>query len=194
MFADVVGVSAVIQRLAAVDGDVRGLAGRRLVAVPEVVPELARRALRADGLLDAAEPAMPDVRHGQAWLVAGAMDTAAPLAERLRARGVDCVVPPVCAETTPKWRADRLRELLTTRPIDAIAFSNAVQVSRLLDVLDVEDRQGLRRVVLAATASAAGPLRRHGFEPRVTVSDDSAAALAPRLAAALGDERDAMCR
>jgi uroporphyrinogen III methyltransferase/synthase len=191
MFADAVGVLAVIRRLAAVDGDVRRLGGCRLLAASEAVPELARCVLRPDALLDAAESDMPEVRHGQMWLVAGAVDTATPLAERLRAHGVDCVAPPVCAETTPKWRADRLRELLTTRPVHAIAFSRAVQVRRLLAVFDLEDRQGLRRVVLAATASAAVSLRQHGFEPTVTVSDDSAVALAPGLATALGDERHA---
>jgi len=193
VFADAAGVSAVLQRLTVLGGDVRRLAGLGIRATPEAVPALGQYALRADALFDDAEPATLGVRPVQTWLVAGAPDAATPIADRLRAHGVECALPPVCAVSTPKWRADRVRELLTTRPIHAIAFVREVEVRRLLAVLDAEDLQGLRRVVLAATTCAVGALRQHGLEPTVTVSDDSAASLAEALAAELGDERPRVC-
>jgi uroporphyrinogen III methyltransferase/synthase len=194
VFADAIGASTVIRRLTLMERDVRHLAGLQLIASSDSVAELARWGLRADVLVDACEPHLPGVRPGGAWLIAGSTETAASLAEYLRAQGFDCEAPLVSAETTPEWRAERLRELMTVRPIHAVAFARATEVRQLLDVLDVEDRRSLRQIVLAATASAAGWLRRQGFEPAITVSDDSAATLPQELAVAFDRERPLVVR
>jgi len=67
-------------------------------------------------------------------------------------------------------------------------------VHRLLEVIEAEDRPRLRGIALAATASAASSLRRHGFEPAVMVADDSAGALPQELAVVLDREQYALAR
>ena len=91
--------------------------------------------------------------------------------------------PPVAVVACPKWRADRIRELLTTRPVHAIAFAHPSRVRRLMSVLDGEEHQALRALVLAASnPSTARAVREHGLEPAVVASGP--AALAEALVAA----------
>ena len=90
-----------------------------------------------------------------------------------------------------KARSDRLRELLTSRRVHAIVFAGAVEVSRLLGSLDVDEHPALYSIVLATTGeSARAALVRSGFEPAITMTD---AGLPEVLAATLGrlsgDER-----
>ncbi len=191
VFTDEVGVVAVFERLAAVGLDARALAGCQLVAADgETAMALAKYAVRAERVLDGAELArLGDSANRGAWLVIGGADAQGLVASMPGRRGATCLMPPVCTETTPKWRADRLRELLTTRRVTAIAFLRAAEVQQLLRVLDPDERQSLHGVTLAASPVPAEALRRHGFEPSIVAADGSARALAARLAAALPHDR-----
>jgi uroporphyrinogen III methyltransferase/synthase len=191
--ADEVGVAALFERLAALGRDARALAGCRLVAAGEgTAIAIAKYGIRADRVVEDAEIANPwDAGSRGAWLVVGSPDAQAVIAGTLRRLGATCMTPAVGVETAPKWRADRLRELLTTRPVNAIAFLSATEVRRLLSVLDPDERRSLHGVILAASRAAAAALRRHGLDPSIVAADSSARTLAEILATALHrDQRE----
>ncbi len=170
VFAGEDAVAATFARFAALGLDARALAGCRIIADGETTAmALDRRGVRADMVSDGrdlqSEPAAGPV------LVLGSPESQAPIVADLRRRGVPHEAPPVCAVTRPKWRADRIRELLSARPVHAIAFSHPSQVHRLVSVLDEEECQALRALTLAASsAGAARALREHGLEPAVVAS------------------------
>jgi len=182
VFADEDAVTAVFARLAALGLDARALAGRRLVADGECTAiVLDKHGIRADLVIDGWDSAT-DIGGGSC-LVLGTPDSQAPIRADLRHRGLPHEAPPVAIVACPKWRADRIRELLTTRPVHAIAFAHPSRVRRLMSVLDGEEHQALRTLVLAASnPSTARAVREHGLEPAVVASGP--AALAEALAAA----------
>jgi len=192
VFADEDAVAAVFARLAVVHLDGRALAGRQIVADGETTASaLDKRGIRADLVIDGWDSATDT--GGGSFLVLGSPDSQAPIVADMRRRGVAHEAPPVSIVTRPKWRADRIRELLTTRPVHAIAFPTANHVRRLVSVLDDEERRALRPLVLAAScASAAHGLRQQGFDPTVLASDPAslAQALAVTTAVAEGASRD----
>jgi uroporphyrinogen III methyltransferase / synthase len=183
VFADEDAVTAVFARLAALGLDARTLAGRRLVADGEgTVIALDKHGIRADLVIDGWDSAT-DIGGGSC-LVLGSPDSQPPILADLRRRGHPHAAPPVAIVVCPKWRADRIRELLTTRPVHAIAFAHPSRVRRLMSVLDGEEHQALRALVLAASSpSTARAMREHGLEPAVVTSGP--AALAEVLAASL---------
>ncbi len=191
VFADELGVAAVFERLTALGRDARALAGCRVIANGEgVAMALVGYAVRADKAIEDTESEhFSDFGIWGAWLVVGSAEAAAPIAVRLRRQGATCATPPVYIQTTPKWRADRLRELLTTRPVNAIAFLRAAEVRQLVSVLDPDERRLLRGVTLAASGVSAEALRQHGFEPSIVATDGSARTLAEMLAMALGRDQ-----
>ncbi len=191
VIADQVGVTAVVDRLAAMGQDGRTLAGVRLVAGSrEAARALRRYALRPDLVVGDASwelPGNPEAR----WLVVGSPDVQEFIASALGHQGMRAETPPVCTITTTKARVDRLRELLTSRPVHAIVFADPMDVRRLLGALDVDERPVLRSMVLAAIGeSTRAALFRYGFEPAITTTDaavpDALAAVVGRVA---GDER-----
>jgi uroporphyrinogen-III synthase len=118
--------------------------------------------------------------------VVGSAERQAEVAARLAHGGAHVEAPEVCAPAVPKWRADRLRELLTTRPVHAVAFSDAAQVSRLLSALDPEERPRLARVTLAAAdAETADALRLQALAPAVEVATADPDALTEALVGVL---------
>ncbi|MGH7331135.1 MAG: uroporphyrinogen-III synthase, partial [Candidatus Rokuibacteriota bacterium] len=195
VFADAVGVATTLERLSELGRDTRALASSCLVAGShEARRALQRCALRADAAVDAVASDLVGEGSGTTWLVVGSPDAQESIAATLASRGAQAVAPPVCTMTTTKWRADRLRELLTSRPVHAIVFAEPVEVRRLVAALDVDERPALHSMVVAAAGeSTSSALREQGVEPTITMIDPSPAALARALAAALGgrsaDER-----
>ena len=183
VFADEDAVTTVFARLAALGLDARALAGRRLVADGEgTVIALDKHGIRADLVIDGWDSAT-DIGGGSC-LVLGSPDSQPPILADLHRRGHPHEAPPVAIVACPKWRVDRIRELLTTRPVHAIAFAHPSRVRRLMSVLDAEEHQALRALVLAASSpSTARAVREHGLEPAVVTSGP--AALAEVLAASL---------
>ena len=192
VFTDEDAVATAFARLAARGLDARAFAGRQIVAEGDVTAfALVGRGIRPDVVTDGWDS--PTDIGGGAFLVVGSADSQAPIVADLRRRGVPHEALPVSIVTRSKWRADRIRELLTTRPVHAIAFANATHVRRLLSVLDEEERERLRPLVLAASgASAARALHEHSLEATLLASDPAmlAQALAVTVAVASGTERD----
>ncbi len=192
VFADEGAVAAAFARFAALGLDGRALAGRRIVADGELTEiALGKRGIRADLVIDGWDSATD--AGGGSFLVLGSPDSQASIAADLRRRGFSHEAPPVSIATRVKWRADRIRELLTTRPVHAIVFSTTTRVRRLVSVLDDEERQALRPLVLAVScASAAHALRQQGLEPTVLASSPAllAQTLALTTAVASGASRD----
>jgi uroporphyrinogen III methyltransferase/synthase len=188
LFADEDAVAVTFARLAARGLDARALAGRRVVADGEsTAAALGRSGVRADLVLDGWDAATD--AGADSLLVLGGPDTQAPILADLRRRGVPSEAPALSTLARPKWRADRIRELLTTRPVHTIAFSHATQVRRLVSVLDDEERRALGSIALAASsASAARALREHGLDPAVVASGPAALAEALAVARAAGDQ------
>lgn len=192
VFADEDAVAAAFARFAVLGLDARALAGRRIVAEGETIASaLDKRGIRADLVIDGWDSATDS--GGGSILVLGSPDSQAPVVADLRRRHLPHEAPPVSIVARPKWRADRIRELLTTRPVHAIAFPDATHVRRLASVLDDEERRALRPLVLAVScASAAHALRQQGLEPTVLASGPVllAQALAVTTAVASGASRD----
>jgi uroporphyrinogen III methyltransferase/synthase len=196
VFADGIGVSAVGERLAARGRDARALAGVRIVAAS---PEAARR-LRARGLLADAvvgETAADRVADGETapwlpWLVVGRGDAQDLLVAALARRGGRALAPPVCTMATPKWRAERLREVLTSRPVDAIVFADPGEVRGLANALDPEERSALASATLVAVGEpTVEALARFRLAPAIRVADDAPDVVVASLMAALpGRSRD----
>jgi uroporphyrinogen-III synthase len=89
-------------------------------------------------------------------------------------------------EIEAQLRADRLREVVVSRPVHAIVFGGPAEVRGLVETLDVDERQALRSIVLAAVGeSTRKSLRQCGFEPAIVTTDASPTALAEALAAVL---------
>jgi uroporphyrinogen III methyltransferase / synthase len=192
VFADEVGVATVLERLAARGQDARALAGFQVIAgSQEAARALRRVALRPDALV---EDACRGLRRGPSearWLVVGSPDAQELLSLTLADHGGSAVMPPVCTLTTTKWRADRVRQLLTSRPVQAIVFAAPVEVDRLVGALDVDERSALGSIFLAVVGESTGEaLRRRGFEPAITTIDPSPAAVVEALAAALDRRSD----
>jgi uroporphyrinogen III methyltransferase/synthase len=188
--ADEVGLTAVLDRLAALGQDARALAGVRLGAGGQgAVGALGRYGLRPDVVIDDALgglPSGPDAR----WLVVGSPDVQQLVASDLVRRGARAETPPVCTIATPKARADRLRELMTSHRVHAIVFTDVVEVRRLLGALDVDERPALRSIVLAAVGEPTrAALVQSGLEPMITTTDAAVPeALAATLVRVGGDE------
>lgn len=189
VFADEDAVTAAFARLAALGLDARALAGRRLVADGgSTALALDRHGVRADVVLDGWDGAT-DIGGGPC-LVLGSPDSQPPILADLRHRGLPHEAPPTALVRCPKWRADRVRELLTARPVHAVAFVQPSRVRRLLSVLDGEEHRALRTLTLAAASpSTARALREHGLEPAVVAAGP--AALVEALATA-SPERTAL--
>lgn len=187
IFADDVGVATFFARLAIRGGDARLLARHRVIADGhETATALGHRSIRADRVIDDWNgEATAELVMGP-WLVVGRPEAQAVIAAALRARGGQGDAPGVCRCSVSKWRADRLRELLTTRPIHAVAFTQRSEVRALMAALDLEERRLLRGVHLASFGeSTAQALRDHGFEPSIVARDASASGLADTLAGVL---------
>lgn len=188
--ADDVGLTALLDRLAALGQDLRALAGVQLAAGSrEAVRALGRYALRPDVLVDDVSwdtPRRPEAR----WLVVGSPDAQQLIASALVERGVRAERPPVCAMSVPKARADRLRELLTGRPVHAIVFADPVEVDRLLRALDVDERPALQSMVLVAIGeSTRAALVQFGLTPMTASDATLPEALVATLGRLSGDER-----
>ncbi len=188
LFTDPAGVGAFFERLVARGHDARALAGRVIIADGErTAIALAQHGIRADHSVDAwddADSAAPDFFAGR-WLIVGSPEYGAHAEHALRRLGASYEAPAVCRHSTPKWRADRLRELLTTRPVHAIAFMHGVEVRQFMNVLDPEERKHLSRVTLAASGkSAAHALREYALVPSIVASEGSARALVEALTTA----------
>ncbi|MBI2160281.1 MAG: uroporphyrinogen-III C-methyltransferase [candidate division NC10 bacterium] len=192
VFADDAGVAAVIERLTVHGQDARTLAGCLLVAGSrEAACALRRFALRADAVVEDDSSDLPGGGSEAYWLVVGSPDVQQLITSTLAHHGSRAVTPPICTMTTTKWRADRLREVLTSRPVHAIVFVGPAEVRRLVGALDVDERPLLRSMVLAAVGEATRvTLSQCGFEPAITTIDPSPPALAATLAAALGRSSD----
>lgn len=192
VFADEGAVAAAFTRLATLGLDARALAGRRIIADGEnTAIALDTRGVRADAVADGWDPEM--VAGAASVLVLGEPDTQATIAAGLRRQGRSHEAPPVSSVSCPKWRVDRIRELLTTRPVRAIVFPTPIHVRRLVSVLDDEERRALRSLMLAvSSASGAEALRVEGLEPTLLAPTPSvlAQALAVTVAVAWGAERD----
>jgi uroporphyrinogen III methyltransferase / synthase len=178
VFADEDGVEVAFARLTALGLDARTLAGRLVIADGETTGRaLEKHGIGADLVIDGWDSAA-DTGGGSA-LVLGSPDSQVPIAAELGRRGVAYEAPLASIVTRPKWRADRIRELLTTRPVQAIAFPTANHVRRLVSVLDDEERRALRPLLLAAScAAAAHELRQQGLDPTVLASDPASLAQA----------------
>jgi uroporphyrinogen III methyltransferase/synthase len=187
VFADEVGVTTVLERLAAQGRDARALAGSRLVAgSPEAARALRRFALRTDAVIEDAPLDMPGPNRHVGWLVVGSPDAQELIASTLAHDGARAVTPPICTMTTTRLRADRLREVVITRPVHAIVFGGPAEVRRLVGTLDADERQALHSIVLAAVGeSTRKSLRQCGFEPAIITTDASPTAPAEALAAVL---------
>ncbi len=187
IFADEEAVAAAFARFAAFGLDARAFAGPRIVADGErTAMGLEKRGIRADLVIDGWDSATP--AGGSPLLVLGSPDSQASIAADLRHRRLRYEAPPVSIVTRPKWRADRIRELLTTRPVHAIAFPTANHVRRLVSVLDDEERRALQPLILAAScASAAHALRQQGLDPTVLASGPALLAQALAVTTAVGE-------
>ncbi|MBI3637026.1 MAG: uroporphyrinogen-III C-methyltransferase [Candidatus Rokubacteria bacterium] len=176
LFGDAEGTDAFFARLAARGRDARALASHTVAADVAALDRLARHGVRAavDGADDIARHAGP-ASPGW-WLVLGAPDTQAELADRLGRAGIDVVTPACGALGVPKARADRLRELLGPRAVHGIVFRHPLDVRRLAGALDDEERQALARVTLVAVGTAtADALRGYGFAPATAAGVDAVA-------------------
>ena len=101
------------------------------------------------------------------------------------------MAPPVCSETTPKWKADRLRDVLTSHPAHAIVFAEPGEVRATVGVLDAEERSLLGSMTLAAVGgSTAEALTRLGLAPAIRSTDAAPATVAQALGIVLGPARD----
>lgn len=189
-FADESGVGTLFERLMASGRDARALAGARLVAATERASRaLEQRAVRSDAVLDGGLQVFAAPKD-ERWLVVGSPDTQEDLAATLRAAGAAVVTPPVARLTAPKWRADRVRELLSSRPVRAVIFESAADVRRLLGALDPHEREDLRGMVLATVGrTTLQALREYGFQPQI-VAREASPAVADVLASVLGSPED----
>lgn len=183
VFADEAGVEACFERLHHLERDARALAGCHIVSDGgSTARVLAERGVRADTIVERWDDLALDTRDRR-WVVLGSPDVQRDVAACL---GVSCETPPVCSLTTAKWRADRLRELLTSRPVHAIVFSNPAEVRRLLSALDPEERRALGRMPLVAARPSVGVvLRDAGLEPAVVVDGRSPDGVAEAVTAVL---------
>ncbi len=189
LFTDPASAKAFFERLTACGRDARALAGRVVIAEGErTAAELAQHGITPDRVVEEWDDQLlvSGFLAGRC-LIVGGPDSQASAVRALRRLGARYEAPAVCGHSTPKWRADRLRELLTTRPVHAIAFMHGAEVRQLLNVLDVEEHVNLRRVTLAVSGeSAARALQRYGLAPTVIARQGSAQALAEAVAVARG--------
>lgn len=192
VFTDDVGVAATVERLNGHGLDTRALAGAFLVAASSGASRALRAvALRSDAILEDDGFHLPPDTGDRPWLALGCPDAQRRITALLADRGVRTVTPSVCTMTTTKWRTDRLRQLLTSRPVHGVVFGDAVEVERLVGVLDVNEREALRSVALAAVGpSARAAILASGFESVITTADASPDALAEALAVGLGGGAD----
>ncbi len=192
VFADEVGVAAVGERLAARGRDARALGGLRVVAASHA----AARRLQGLGILADAvvEEASSDWLGGgmaAPWLVVGRGDAQDIIAATLTQRGARALAPPICTMTTPKWRAERLREVLTSRPVHAIVFADPGEVRGLVGALDAEERSALQSLMLVAVGdSTSAALARWGLDRVIRTAHGSPNAVAKVLATVLGQRSD----
>jgi uroporphyrinogen III methyltransferase/synthase len=193
VFADEVGVAAVGARLAVRGRDARALAGRRIIATSHA----AARGLRGLGILadavveETSSDWLESAPAASSWLVVGRSDAQDVIAATLAHRGTCAMTPPVCVTTTPKWRAERVREVLTSRPVRAIVFVDPGEVRGLAGALDAEVRSALSSMALVAVGdSTSAALSRCGLEPAIRATDQAPAAVADALATALGRRLD----
>jgi len=189
VFADETAVVALFERLGAHGGDARALAHHQVIADGHWTRTLlAQRSIRADRVIEQwnGNTAFAPAPETGPWLVVGSPDSQAEVASALAGQGVRADTPAVCRLATPKWRADRLRELLTTRPVDAIAFPHRYQVRRVLAALDPDERRSIAGVCLVSSGpSVTQALRDGGLAPALVVDDPSPETLAETLAIAL---------
>lgn len=189
LFTDPSGVDAFFARLAARRSDARSLAGRMVVADGECTADaLVRHGIRADHVTDEWDgaDAVGAVGFNGRWLIVGGSAYRAHAERALRRLGASYEAPAVCRQSTPKWRADRLRELLTTRPVHAIVFTHGAEVEQFVNALDPEERERLSRVTLVAAGdSVARILRSYALAPFIVRSGGSAPALVEALTIAL---------
>ena len=151
VFADGAGAGAVRERLAARGHDARALAGLRIVATSRsAAHELRAFGIRADAVIEEASPDWAPGGASESWLVVGSPDAQQAVAASLARQGARVIAPPVCTATTPKWRADRLRDVLTSHPAHAAVFTEPGEVRAILGALDAEERSLLGSLVLAA--------------------------------------------
>ena len=192
VFADGPGAGAVRERLVARGHDARALAGLRLVATSRSAEhELRTFGIRADAVIEEASPDWAPGGASESWLVVGSPDAQQAVAASLARQGARVTAPPVCTATTPKWRADRLRDVLTSHPAHAVVFTEPGEVRAVLGALDAEERSLLGSLVLAAVGRSTGEaLGRWGLEPAIRMTDPSPAALAQALAVVLRRARD----
>ncbi|MGH7322089.1 MAG: uroporphyrinogen-III C-methyltransferase [Candidatus Rokuibacteriota bacterium] len=187
VFADEIGVAAVAERLAVRGRDARALASLRVIAASQA----AARALRGLGIFADAvvEEASSDWLEGPVaapWLIAGRSDAQDVIVATLAQSGVRALAPPICTMATPKWRAERLREVLTSRPVHAIVFGDPGEVRGLVGALDAEEWSALQqKMLLAVGDGTSATLARSGLEPAIRTVDGSPAAVAGALATVL---------
>ncbi len=186
LFTDRIGVTAFLNRLLAGGRDARALADRMVIVDGEGTRvTLVQYGVRPDCVVDGWLGNLPRELLSGRWLVLGAPDCQWAAAHALRRLGARYEAPAVCRLSIPKWRADRLRQFLTTRPVDVVTFMDATEVRQFMNALDAEERVNLGRVTLAAAGeSTAQALRQYDLVPSVNVSERSAQALVEALAAA----------
>ncbi len=184
VFADEIGVTAVGDRLAVRGRDARALAGLRVMAASHAaVRALWGLGIRADELVEETSSDWLGDAAAAPWLIAGRGDAQDIIATTVAHRGVRVLAPPICTMVTPKWRAVRLREVLTSRPAHAIVIADAGEVRGLLGALDVEEQTALRSMMFIAVGDATrAALARSGLASAVTTADGSPMAVAQALA------------
>jgi uroporphyrinogen III methyltransferase/synthase len=192
VFADQPGVTAVRERLAARGRDTRALAGRWVVAAsPAAECGLRGLGLLADAVV--AETAADWLGSAPAgpWLVVGRGDAQEVIASTMALRGVRATCPAVCTMGTSKVQAERLRQLLASRPLHAIVFSDPGEVRGLLGALDAEERSAIQATMLVAVGHATGgALAGWGLQPASVTTERSPGRVAEVLAARLRARRD----
>jgi uroporphyrinogen III methyltransferase/synthase len=142
------GVSAVWERLAALNLDARALAGVKVAAIgSETARALAQRGIRADivpdeykaeGLLES----FPEAMQGQRVLLARAKEARDVLPRGLAERGAQVTEIVAYRTVTGSGRAADLARLLREGRVHAVTFTSSSTVNNFVDLLSKELASG----------------------------------------------------
>jgi uroporphyrinogen III methyltransferase/synthase len=179
----------VFDRLAALQLDIRSLAGVQLVAVgPKTAQAIAQRGLRPD-LVPTNYRAEGVVAELLAQGVAGkrilyprAEIARSLIIDKLSEAGAEVLAPVAYRTVRPTGKEQMIRHLLSTGELDAICFSSSSTFDNLLEMFGDE----LKQLQGRAEFFSIGPLtsetiRKHGFsvalEPEQSTLDDLVTAM-----------------
>jgi len=186
VLADGAAVTAVRTRLAARGRDARALAGLRVIAASrDAAHGLGALGIVADAVVEETSGDWPGDASAAPWLVAGRADAQEVVAAILARHGIRAVTPPAGTMAPSKSQAERLREVLTTRPAHAVVLADPGEARGLLAALDAEERSALAPLALIAVGAATGAaLAREGLEATM-VAEGSPETVAGALGAAV---------